>query len=52
MCGIIFDCNGEVLVVSVLVEVVWVDFVVIYKEGGLVEKDCWYVLVDVFGLDC
>ncbi|MDV2305769.1 penicillin-binding transpeptidase domain-containing protein [Vibrio cholerae] len=49
--GIISDRNGEALAVSVPVEAVWADPVAIYKEGGLVEKDRWYALADVLGLD-
>ncbi|KQB09535.1 penicillin-binding transpeptidase domain-containing protein [Vibrio metoecus] len=49
--GIISDRNGEALAVSVPVEAVWADPVAIYKEGGLVEKERWYALADVLGLD-
>lgn len=49
--GIISDRNGEALAVSVPVEAVWADPATIYKKGGLVEKDRWYALADVLGLD-
>ncbi|MDP4491214.1 penicillin-binding transpeptidase domain-containing protein [Vibrio sp. AH4] len=49
--GIISDRNGEALAVSVPVEAVWADPVAIYKAGGLVEKERWYALADVLGLD-
>lgn len=49
--GIISDRNGEPLAVSVPVEAVWADPVTIYKEDGLANKDRWFALADVLGLD-
>lgn len=49
--GIISDRNGEPLAVSVPVEAVWADPVTIYKENGLENKDRWFALADVLGLD-
>lgn len=49
--GIISDRNGEALAVSVPVEAVWADPVTIYKEGGMGDKNRWYALADVLGLD-
>ncbi len=49
--GIISDRNGEAIAVSVPVEAVWADPVAIFKHGGLDEKDRWYALADVLGLE-
>ena len=49
--GIISDRNGEPLAVSVPVEAVWADPKTIFKEDGLLEKDRWYALADVLGID-
>ncbi|WP_078750875.1 peptidoglycan glycosyltransferase FtsI [Enterovibrio nigricans] len=49
--GMISDRNGEPLAVSVPVQAVYVDPVTVFKNGGLAEKDRWYALADVLGLD-
>lgn len=49
--GMITDRNGESLAVSVPVEAVYVDPVTVFKNGGLEEKDRWYALADVLGID-
>ncbi|WP_117235859.1 penicillin-binding transpeptidase domain-containing protein [Vibrio maerlii] len=49
--GIISDRNDEPLAVSVPVQAVWADPKTIFKEGGLAEKDRWYALADVLGLE-
>ncbi|MEZ8142600.1 peptidoglycan glycosyltransferase FtsI [Enterovibrio norvegicus FF-454] len=49
--GMITDRNDESLAVSVPVEAVYVDPVTVFKNGGLVEKDRWFALADVLGLD-
>lgn len=49
--GIISDRNDEPLAVSVPVQAVWADPVAIYKAGGLEEKDRWFALADVLGLE-
>lgn len=36
---------------SVPVQAVYVDPVTVFKNGGLAEKDRWYALADVLGLD-
>ncbi|MDS1860862.1 penicillin-binding transpeptidase domain-containing protein [Vibrio vulnificus] len=48
--GIISDRNGEPLAVSVPVEAVWADPVTIFKEKALDNKQRWYALADVLGL--
>ncbi|HDY8135614.1 TPA: peptidoglycan glycosyltransferase FtsI [Vibrio vulnificus] len=48
--GIISDRNGEPLAVSVPVEAVWADPVTIFKEKVLDNKQRWYALADVLGL--
>ncbi|EGQ8085567.1 penicillin-binding transpeptidase domain-containing protein [Vibrio vulnificus] len=48
--GIISDRNGEPLAVSVPVEAVWADPVTIFKEKALNNKQRWYALADVLGL--
>ncbi|HAS6180214.1 TPA: peptidoglycan glycosyltransferase FtsI [Vibrio vulnificus] len=48
--GIISDRNGEPLAVSVPVEAVWADPVTIFKENALDNKQRWYALADVLGL--
>ncbi len=48
--GIISDRNGEPLAVSVPVEAVWTDPVTIFKEKALDNKQRWYALADVLGL--
>ncbi|MGL0819242.1 penicillin-binding transpeptidase domain-containing protein [Vibrio vulnificus] len=48
--GIISDRNGEALAVSVPVEAVWADPVTIFKEKALDNKQRWYALADVLGL--
>ncbi|HDY7486348.1 TPA: peptidoglycan glycosyltransferase FtsI [Vibrio vulnificus] len=48
--GIISDRNGEPLAVSVPVEAVWADPVTIFKEKALDNKQRWYGLADVLGL--
>lgn len=48
--GIISDRNGEPLAVSVPVEAVWADPVTIFKENALENKQRWYALADVLGL--
>ncbi|WP_394248877.1 penicillin-binding transpeptidase domain-containing protein [Vibrio profundi] len=49
--GIISDRNGEPLAVSVPVEAVWADPKTIFDNEGLSDKDRWYALADVLGLD-
>lgn len=49
--GIISDRNGEALAVSVPVEAVWADPLVIFREGGFNELERWHALADVLGLD-
>ncbi|KEY91121.1 peptidoglycan synthase [Candidatus Photodesmus blepharus] len=49
--GIISDRNGEPLAVSVPVEAVWADPVVIFNENGLDNLDRWYALADVLQLN-
>ena len=49
--GIISDRNDEPLAVSVPVQAVWADPITIFKEGGLEEKERWYALADVLGVD-
>ncbi|PWI34663.1 peptidoglycan glycosyltransferase FtsI [Vibrio albus] len=49
--GIISDRHDEPLAVSVPVQAVWADPVAIFKHGGLEEKQRWYALADVLGLD-
>ncbi|WP_342608097.1 penicillin-binding transpeptidase domain-containing protein [Vibrio tritonius] len=49
--GIISDRNGEALAVSVPVEAVWADPATIIKKGSLQDKNRWYALADVLGLD-
>ncbi|RZP69509.1 penicillin-binding transpeptidase domain-containing protein [Vibrio vulnificus] len=48
--GIISDRNGEPLAVSVPVEAVWADPVTIFREKALDNKQRWYALADVLGL--
>ncbi|ELX4196262.1 penicillin-binding transpeptidase domain-containing protein [Vibrio vulnificus] len=48
--GIISDRNSEPLAVSVPVEAVWADPVTIFKEKALDNKQRWYALADVLGL--
>lgn len=49
--GIISDRNGEALAVSVPVEAVWADPVMIFNKGGFAELERWHALADVLGLD-
>ncbi len=49
--GIISDRHDEPLAVSVPVQAVWADPVAIFKDGGLEEKERWYALADVLGLE-
>lgn len=49
--GIISDRNDEPLAVSVPVQAVWADPVAIFKHDGLKEKQRWYALADVLGLE-
>ncbi|MBW3697133.1 peptidoglycan glycosyltransferase FtsI [Vibrio sp. T187] len=49
--GIISDRNGEPLAVSVPVEAVWADPKTIFDNDGLNDKDRWYALADVLGLE-
>ena len=49
--GIISDRNGEALAVSVPVDAVWADPATIIKQGSLNDKNRWYALADVLGLD-
>ncbi|MCW8332708.1 peptidoglycan glycosyltransferase FtsI [Vibrio sp. SCSIO 43135] len=49
--GIISDRNGEPLAVSVPVEAVWADPATIFKENSLEDRDRWYALADVLGLE-
>lgn len=49
--GIISDRNGEQLAVSVPVQAVWADPATIIKQNGLEEKERWYALANVLGLD-
>ncbi|MCK6264811.1 peptidoglycan glycosyltransferase FtsI [Vibrio sp. ZSDE26] len=49
--GIISDRNSEPLAVSVPVEAVWADPVAIFRKSGLDDRDRWYALADVLGLD-
>lgn len=50
VCGMIIDCFGCLLVVSVLVKVIWVDLKEFYDVGGVILDMCWKVLVDVFNM--
>ncbi|SHE83497.1 penicillin-binding transpeptidase domain-containing protein [Vibrio gazogenes] len=49
--GIISDRNGEPLAVSVPVDAVWADPATIVKYHELDERNRWYALADVLGLD-
>ncbi|ASA55203.1 penicillin-binding transpeptidase domain-containing protein [Vibrio gazogenes] len=49
--GIISDRNGEPLAVSVPVDAVWADPATIFKYHELDERNRWYALADVLGLD-
>ncbi len=49
--GIISDRNDEPLAVSVPVQAVWADPATIFKKGGFAERDRWYALADVLGLE-
>lgn len=49
--GIISDRNDEPLAVSVPVQAVTADPVVIFREGGFANLDRWYALADVLGID-
>ncbi|EGR2916811.1 peptidoglycan glycosyltransferase FtsI [Vibrio parahaemolyticus] len=49
--GIISDRNGEPLAVSVPVEAVWADPATIFKENALSQKQNWYALADVLGVE-
>lgn len=49
--GIITDRNNEPLAVSVPVQAVWADPVAIFKDGGLDDKNRWFALADVLGLE-
>lgn len=50
LCGMIIDREGWFLVVSVLVNVVWVDLKIIISKGGVGYNECWQVLVSVLYL--
>ncbi|KUI98576.1 penicillin-binding transpeptidase domain-containing protein [Vibrio sp. MEBiC08052] len=49
--GIISDRNGEPLAVSVPVDAVWADPATIFKYHELDDRNRWYALADVLGLD-
>lgn len=49
--GMITDRNGEPLAVSVPVKAVYLDPVVLFKNGGLKEKVRWDALADVLGIN-
>ncbi|MGL6316516.1 penicillin-binding transpeptidase domain-containing protein [Vibrio sp. WXL103] len=49
--GIISDRNDEPLAVSVPVQAVTADPVVIFREGGFANLDRWHALADVLGID-
>lgn len=49
--GIISDRNGEPLAVSVPVDAVWADPATIMKNNELQQKDRWYALANVLGID-
>ncbi len=48
--GMISDRHGEPLAVSVPVNAVYLDPVVLFDNGGLKEKERWNLLADVLGL--
>lgn len=50
LCGMIIDCFGCLLVVSVLVKVIWVDLKEVYDVGGISVGDCWKVFFIVFNI--
>ncbi|CAH0527084.1 penicillin-binding transpeptidase domain-containing protein [Vibrio hippocampi] len=49
--GIISDRNDNPLAVSVPVQAVWADPFTIFKEGGFEERERWFALADVLGLE-
>lgn len=49
--GMISDRNGEPLAVSVPVKAIYVDPVVLFKNGGLEQKERWDALADVLGIN-
>lgn len=48
--GMITDRNGEPLAISVPVQAVYVDPVMVFRKDGLKEKERWNALADVLGL--
>ncbi|MDW6001744.1 penicillin-binding transpeptidase domain-containing protein [Vibrio mangrovi] len=49
--GIISDRNGEPLAVSVPVDAVWADPATIFKYHELDDRNRWYALADVLGIE-